>query len=92
MSSLGGKNAMRAAMWLYPKVLGFNPTERWGHSACYTHGAVYIFGVMHNFQNYQLLNYMFHNLVVAFLMLYAYLFIVHLLLYGYFWLWTYRLS
>ncbi|KAH9755561.1 hypothetical protein KPL71_015825 [Citrus sinensis] len=31
-------------MWLYPKVLGFNPPERWGHSACYSHGAVYIFG------------------------------------------------
>lgn len=45
MSSLGGENAKRAAMWLYPKVLGFNPPERWGHSACYSHGAVYIFGV-----------------------------------------------
>ncbi|XP_024039010.1 acyl-CoA-binding domain-containing protein 5 isoform X1 [Citrus sinensis] len=44
MSSLGGENAKRAAMWLYPKVLGFNPPERWGHSACYSHGAVYIFG------------------------------------------------
>lgn len=31
-------------MWLYPKVLGFNPTERWGHSACFYDGAVYVFG------------------------------------------------
>lgn len=37
-------------------------------------GCLYLWG-MHDFQNDQLLNYMFHNLVVAFLMLYAYLFI-----------------
>ncbi|GAV80141.1 Kelch_3 domain-containing protein/Kelch_4 domain-containing protein [Cephalotus follicularis] len=43
MGSLGGETAKKA-MWLYPKVLGFNPSERWGHSACYSHGAVYIFG------------------------------------------------
>lgn len=31
-------------MWLYPKVSGFNPSERWGHSACYSNGVVYVFG------------------------------------------------
>ncbi|GAB4855654.1 hypothetical protein Ancab_024276 [Ancistrocladus abbreviatus] len=43
MGSLGGE-APRKAMWLYPKAVGFNPSERWGHSACYSHGLVYIFG------------------------------------------------
>lgn len=32
-------------MWLYPKVVGFNPPERWGHSACFFEGVVYVFGV-----------------------------------------------
>ena len=45
MGSLGGQTARKKAMWLYPKVLGFNPSERWGHSACYSHGIVYVFGV-----------------------------------------------
>ncbi|CAN6467941.1 unnamed protein product [Victoria cruziana] len=34
----------KKAMWLYPKGLGFNPSERWGHSACYFDGVVYIYG------------------------------------------------
>ncbi|CAN0897263.1 Acyl-CoA-binding domain-containing protein 4 [Linum grandiflorum] len=32
------------AMWLYPKLHGFNPSQRWGHSSCYSHGSLYIFG------------------------------------------------
>ncbi|KAJ7977856.1 BTB-kelch protein [Quillaja saponaria] len=44
MGSLGGETARRKAMWLYPKVLGFNPSERWGHSACFSDGVMYIFG------------------------------------------------
>lgn len=44
MGSLGGEVAKKKAMWLYPKVLGFNPSERWGHSACCSHGVVYVFG------------------------------------------------
>lgn len=43
MESSGGELAKKA-MWLYPKVLGFNPSERWGHSACYSHGVVYVYG------------------------------------------------
>ncbi|KAL3843546.1 hypothetical protein ACJIZ3_000949 [Penstemon smallii] len=33
-------------MWVCPKVMGAtaNPSERWGHSACYFNGLVYIFG------------------------------------------------
>ncbi|KAJ3676056.1 hypothetical protein LUZ60_003468 [Juncus effusus] len=34
----------KKAMWVYPKVLGFNPPERWGHSACYFDGVLYVFG------------------------------------------------
>uniref|UniRef100_A0ACD6A7A8 Uncharacterized protein n=1 Tax=Avena sativa TaxID=4498 RepID=A0ACD6A7A8_AVESA len=34
----------RKAMWLYPKVVGFNPPERWGHSACFFQGLIYVFG------------------------------------------------
>ncbi|KAI4304252.1 hypothetical protein MLD38_039793 [Melastoma candidum] len=30
--------------WIYPKVVGFSPPERWGHSACYSHGHIYVFG------------------------------------------------
>jgi hypothetical protein len=45
MGSLGSETAKKKAMWLYPKVLGFNPSERWGHSASYSHGVVYVFGV-----------------------------------------------
>ncbi|GMY22016.1 acyl-CoA-binding domain-containing protein 5-like [Fagus crenata] len=44
MGSLGSETAKKKAMWLYPKVLGFNPSERWGHSASYSHGVVYVFG------------------------------------------------
>ncbi|KAJ8619402.1 hypothetical protein MRB53_027931 [Persea americana] len=44
MGSLGGEVVKKNAMWLYPKVLGFNPSERWGHSACYSNGVVYVFG------------------------------------------------
>ncbi|MED6134457.1 hypothetical protein PIB30_037254 [Stylosanthes scabra] len=32
------------SMWLCPKVLGFNPSERWGHSACFSDGLMYVFG------------------------------------------------
>ncbi|KAF8401314.1 hypothetical protein HHK36_012247 [Tetracentron sinense] len=42
--SMGGEVVKKKAMWLYPKVLGFNPSERWGHSACCSNGVVYIFG------------------------------------------------
>ncbi|EOY11668.1 Galactose oxidase/kelch repeat superfamily protein, putative isoform 2 [Theobroma cacao] len=44
MGSLGAETAKKKAMWLYPKVSGFNPSERWGHSACYSNGVVYVFG------------------------------------------------
>ncbi|KAI5587115.1 hypothetical protein BDE02_05G010100 [Populus trichocarpa] len=44
MGSLGREASKKMAMWLYPKVSGFNPSERWGHSACYSHGVVYVFG------------------------------------------------
>lgn len=45
MGSLGGEVARKKAMWVYPKMMGANPSERWGHSACYFNGLVYIFGV-----------------------------------------------
>ncbi|KAK2403245.1 Galactose oxidase/kelch repeat superfamily protein [Trifolium repens] len=32
------------AMWFYPKVLGFNPSQRWGHSACFSGRLMYVFG------------------------------------------------
>ncbi|XP_031266479.1 rab9 effector protein with kelch motifs-like isoform X1 [Pistacia vera] len=45
MGSLGAHEpSKKSPMWLYPKVLGFNPPERWGHSACFSHGVVYVFG------------------------------------------------
>ncbi|EEF49970.1 kelch repeat protein, putative [Ricinus communis] len=45
MGSLGvHETSNKKAMWFYPKVLGFHPSERWGHSACYSHGLVYVFG------------------------------------------------
>ncbi|RWR94309.1 rab9 effector protein with kelch motifs-like protein isoform X1 [Cinnamomum micranthum f. kanehirae] len=44
MGSLGGGVVKKKAMWLYPKVVGFNPSERWGHSACCSNGVVYVFG------------------------------------------------
>lgn len=53
MGSLGSAAAAaevgvrrKKAMWLYPKVVGFNPPERWGHSACFYDGLVYVFGVI----------------------------------------------
>ncbi|KAG4397422.1 hypothetical protein GLYMA_10G146700v4 [Glycine max] len=44
MGSLVAETAMKKPMWLYPKVLGFNPSERWGHSACFSGGLMYVFG------------------------------------------------
>ncbi|PQP96114.1 hypothetical protein Pyn_37868 [Prunus yedoensis var. nudiflora] len=44
MGSLPGETARKKAMWLYPKVMGLNPSERWGHSACYARGVLYVFG------------------------------------------------
>ncbi|XP_058083338.1 uncharacterized protein LOC131231228 isoform X2 [Magnolia sinica] len=44
MGSLGCEIVKNKAMWLYPKVMGFNPCERWGHSACSSNGVVYVFG------------------------------------------------
>ncbi|XP_050225862.1 acyl-CoA-binding domain-containing protein 4-like isoform X2 [Mercurialis annua] len=45
MGSLGDYEvSKKKAMWLYPKVAGFLPSERWGHSACYSHGLVYVYG------------------------------------------------
>ncbi|ERN03111.1 rab9 effector protein with kelch motifs [Amborella trichopoda] len=39
-----GGGVVKKPMWLYPRVLGFNPSERWGHSACYSDGVLYVFG------------------------------------------------
>lgn len=36
--------AMNKAMWLYPKIMGFNPSEKWGHTACYSNGFLYVYG------------------------------------------------
>ncbi|KAL2941633.1 Rab9 effector protein with kelch motifs [Bienertia sinuspersici] len=47
MGSLGeyeGGVERKKAMWLFPKVVGFNPSERWGHTACFSQGHVYVFG------------------------------------------------
>ncbi|XP_016451042.1 uncharacterized protein LOC107775779 isoform X2 [Nicotiana tabacum] len=48
MGSLGGEVVQylknKKAMWLYPKVMGVHPSERWGHSSCYSNGFVYVFG------------------------------------------------
>ncbi|XP_020552689.1 acyl-CoA-binding domain-containing protein 4-like isoform X4 [Sesamum indicum] len=44
MGSLGEVVARNKAMWLCPKMMGSNPSERWGHSACYFNGLLYIFG------------------------------------------------
>lgn len=54
MGSLGGEVAKKKAMWIYPRVIGLNPSERWGHSACYCDGLVYVFGVRINFENTKL--------------------------------------
>lgn len=46
MSSVGGEViAMNKTMWLYPKIMGFNPPEKWGHTACYFDGFLYVYGV-----------------------------------------------
>ncbi|CAN4110948.1 unnamed protein product [Withania somnifera] len=46
MGSLDGVVSVqkKKAMWLYPKVMGVHPSERWGHSSCYSNGFVYVFG------------------------------------------------
>ncbi|KAK7269433.1 hypothetical protein RIF29_22159 [Crotalaria pallida] len=44
MEPLVAETMKKKAMWLYPKVLGFNPSERWGHSACFSNGLMYVFG------------------------------------------------
>ncbi|KAL2345613.1 hypothetical protein Fmac_006898 [Flemingia macrophylla] len=44
MSSVVPQVAKNKAMWLHPKVMGFNPSERWGHSACFSKGLMYVFG------------------------------------------------
>ncbi|XP_062081835.1 uncharacterized protein LOC133788384 isoform X2 [Humulus lupulus] len=44
MGSLEVEAMEKKAMWLYPKVMGFNPSERWGHSTCYAQGVLYVFG------------------------------------------------
>jgi len=45
MSSSVPQVSNKKTMWLHPKVLGFNPSERWGHSACFSKGLMYVFGV-----------------------------------------------
>ncbi|KAG9144860.1 hypothetical protein Leryth_018988 [Lithospermum erythrorhizon] len=44
MGSLSVEVSRKKTMWMYPKVVGAQPSERWGHSACYFNGLVYIFG------------------------------------------------
>ncbi|KAJ1383508.1 Kelch-type beta propeller [Sesbania bispinosa] len=44
MGSLVAETAKKKAMWLCPKVLGFHPSERWGHTACFSQGLMYVFG------------------------------------------------
>ncbi|XP_076914466.1 uncharacterized protein LOC143573485 [Bidens hawaiensis] len=39
-----GNNDFKKSVWFYPRFMGFNPSERWGHSACYSNGFLYIFG------------------------------------------------
>lgn len=51
-------------MWLYPKVVGFNPPERWGHSACFCDGAVYVFGVSMSVATYILYIYILFMLLL----------------------------
>lgn len=54
MGSLGGEVSVsvsiqkKKAMWLFPKVMGVHPSERWGHSSCNSNGFVYVFGVSFN--------------------------------------------
>ncbi|KAI4349893.1 hypothetical protein L6164_010436 [Bauhinia variegata] len=44
MGSLGAETGKKKTMWMHPNVLGFNPSERWGHSACFLEGLMYVFG------------------------------------------------
>ncbi|XP_074327103.1 uncharacterized protein LOC141665036 isoform X2 [Apium graveolens] len=45
MSSVGGEVvAMNKAMWHCPKIMGFNPPKKWGHTACYFNGFLYVYG------------------------------------------------
>lgn len=46
MGSLGihGDIIVNKAMWLYPRFMAFNPSERWGHSSCFSNGFLYVFG------------------------------------------------
>ncbi|XP_073132614.1 uncharacterized protein [Henckelia pumila] len=44
MGSLGGEVGRKKAMVVYPKAMEAHPSERWGHSACYFNGLLYVFG------------------------------------------------
>ncbi|XP_021772399.1 rab9 effector protein with kelch motifs-like [Chenopodium quinoa] len=46
MGSLGSYEGIegKKVMWLYPKVVGSNPSERWGHTSCFYQGHVFVFG------------------------------------------------
>ncbi|XP_075511082.1 uncharacterized protein LOC142546959 isoform X1 [Primulina tabacum] len=44
MGSLGGEVGRKKAMAVYQKVMEAHPSERWGHSACYFNGLLYVFG------------------------------------------------
>ncbi|KAJ7285371.1 hypothetical protein O6H91_05G044500 [Diphasiastrum complanatum] len=37
-------NGGKKPMWVYPETTGADPPERWGHSACFSDGTLYIFG------------------------------------------------
>ncbi|KAL8248955.1 hypothetical protein R6Q59_005823 [Mikania micrantha] len=39
-----GNGDFKKAVWFYPRFMGFNPSERWGHSACFSNDFLYIFG------------------------------------------------
>ncbi|KAL5068818.1 hypothetical protein RYX36_019705 [Vicia faba] len=43
-SSLLAETPNKKPKWLYPKVLGFSPSQRWGHSACFSGRFMYVFG------------------------------------------------
>ncbi|XP_024530809.1 uncharacterized protein LOC9632192 [Selaginella moellendorffii] len=44
MAALKLENVGKKAAWVYPEVQGANPPERWGHSACFSQGMLYVFG------------------------------------------------
>ncbi|KAG9153358.1 hypothetical protein Leryth_017268 [Lithospermum erythrorhizon] len=44
MGSLSVEVSRKKTMWVYPKLEGAQPSERWGHSACYFNALLYIFG------------------------------------------------